>query len=90
VLGQRADVFRRWPEGRLAKPPRWLRPTVLETINVLHIFALVGQFVRSDDGQDLMEYGLLVALIAIVALAAVGTVGSTINTVFWQMIAQNV
>jgi pilus assembly protein Flp/PilA len=67
-----------------------LRPTVLETINVVHNFAFVARFVRSDAGQDLMEYGLLVALIAIVALAAVGTVGSTINTVFWQMIAQNV
>ena len=55
-----------------------------------HIFALVGRFVRRDAGQDLMEYGLLVALIAIVALAAVGTVGTTINTVFWQTIAQNV
>ena len=42
---------------------------------------------ESEDGQDLLEYGLLAALIALVALAAVMTVGETINTVFWSAIA---
>ena len=37
-----------------------------------------------QDGQDLIEYGLLVALIAIVAIVAVTTVGTTINTLFFQ------
>ena len=46
-----------------------------------------GTFQRSEDGQDLMEYGLLVALIAIVALGAVTTVGNTITGVFWTAIA---
>jgi len=46
------------------------------------------RLIRRGDGQDLIEYGLLAALIAIVALAAVTTVGNTINTVFWQAIAQ--
>ena len=55
-----------------------------------HIFIHIGRFLRRDDGQDLIEYGLLVALIALVALGAVGTVGQTINNVFWQTIAQNV
>jgi pilus assembly protein Flp/PilA len=44
---------------------------------------------RSEDGQDLLEYGLLTALIAIVALGAVTTVGTTVSTVFWQAIASN-
>ena len=44
---------------------------------------------RSEDGQDLLEYGLLAALIAIVAIGAVSFVGNTINTVFWQSIANN-
>ncbi|NUR56927.1 MAG: Flp family type IVb pilin [Acidobacteria bacterium] len=48
-----------------------------------------GRFHLSDDGQDLLEYGLLVALIALVALGAVTTVGQTIYTVFWQSIASN-
>ena len=42
---------------------------------------------RSEDGQDLLEYGLLMALIAIVALGAVQAVGNAINSVFWQSIA---
>jgi Flp pilus assembly pilin Flp len=44
-------------------------------------------FRESEDGQDLLEYGLLAALIAIVALGAVVTVGQTITTVFWDAIA---
>ena len=44
---------------------------------------------RSEDGQDLLEYGLLCALIACIAIGAVTAVGNTINTVFWQVIAIN-
>ncbi len=53
-----------------------------------HVLIAVGRFVRRDDGQDLLEYGLLTVLIAIAAIAAVTAVGSTINNVFWQTIAQ--
>jgi Flp pilus assembly pilin Flp len=42
-----------------------------------------------EDGQDLLEYGLLAALIALVAIGAVTTVGQTVYTVFWQSIASN-
>jgi Flp pilus assembly pilin Flp len=49
---------------------------------------VIGIF-RNEDGQDLTEYGLLMALIAIVAILAVTQVGQTINTVFWQAIANN-
>ena len=44
---------------------------------------------RSEDGQDLLEYGLLMALIAVIAIGAVATVGNTINNVFWTVIANN-
>ena len=40
----------------------------------------------SEEGQDLLEYGLLAALIAVVAIGAVTTLGQTIYTVFWQVI----
>jgi Flp pilus assembly pilin Flp len=43
----------------------------------------------SEDGQDLLEYALLVALIAIIAAGAVTTVGTTINGVFWSAIASS-
>ena len=46
----------------------------------------VKSFARNDEGQDLLEYALLVALIALVALGAVTSVGTTINTVFWTYI----
>jgi Flp pilus assembly pilin Flp len=42
---------------------------------------------RAEEGQDLLEYGLLAALIAVFAIGAVGSVGNIINTVFWQTIA---
>jgi len=50
---------------------------------------VVGRLVSRDEGQDLLEYGLLVVLIAIVAVASVSYLGTTINTVFWQGIVQN-
>jgi Flp pilus assembly pilin Flp len=44
------------------------------------------QFPTSEEGQDLLEYGLLAALIAVVAIGAVATLGHTITTVFWETI----
>ena len=44
-------------------------------------------FGRSDRGQDLLEYALLVALIAMVVATAVSPLGTTIKTVFWDAIA---
>ena len=41
-----------------------------------------------DDGQDLMEYGILMALIAVAALVAVKGLGDTVNTVLWEVIAK--
>lgn len=49
----------------------------------------VLRFRREDEGQDLLEYGLLTALIAVIAIGAVTTLGNTINTVFWSAIANN-
>ena len=48
----------------------------------------IQRLVRETNGQDLLEYGLLVALIALVVLAGVTAVGNTIYTVFWSNIGQ--
>ena len=48
-----------------------------------------ARFRREEEGQDLLEYGLLTALIAVIAIGAVTTLGNTINTVFWTAIASN-
>ena len=42
---------------------------------------------RRDEGRDLIEYALLVALIAIVAVAGVMAVGSAVMGSFWSVIA---
>jgi len=41
--------------------------------------------VRNQDGQDLLEYALLVALIALVAVAAVTLTGTNVNAIFEQI-----
>jgi pilus assembly protein Flp/PilA len=42
----------------------------------------VLSFLRDEDGQDVVEYGLLIATIAIVVLIGVGIFGSEINNWF--------
>ncbi len=40
------------------------------------------QGLKNDEGQDLVEYALLVALIALVCVAGVNNVATAINNVF--------
>jgi pilus assembly protein Flp/PilA len=58
-------------------------------VAALKSFAETSAFRRNEDGQDLLEYGLLAALIAIIALGAVSSVGNVINAVFWTTIASS-
>lgn len=51
---------------------------------------LVGRLVRKEDGQDLLEYGLLAVLIAVVAIVGVTSVGNVVNDVLWETIAQSI
>ena len=46
-----------------------------------------NRLLKDGEGQDLLEYSMLVALIAILAVGAVSTLGTTVHTVFWQTIA---
>jgi Flp pilus assembly pilin Flp len=39
-------------------------------------------FARNDEGQDLLEYALLIALIALVAIGAVTAAGLKVDAVF--------
>ena len=45
-------------------------------------------FVGNDEGQDLLEYALLVALIALVAVAAVTLTGTNVKAIFEQIAAK--
>jgi Flp pilus assembly pilin Flp len=43
---------------------------------------MVQRFLRGDEGQDVVEYGLLVATIGLVVLAGTAAFGSNIQTWF--------
>lgn len=49
------------------------------------LVARVASIVRRDEGQDLLEYALLVALIAIVAIGAVTLAGEQVDAIFTQI-----
>jgi pilus assembly protein Flp/PilA len=54
----------------------------MDFINRLRAFA------KNDEGQDLIEYALLVGLISLVAVAAIGLAGKSVNTIFSTIQAQ--
>jgi pilus assembly protein Flp/PilA len=45
-------------------------------------------FARQDEGQDLLEYALLVSLIAIVAILSVTSAGTAVVGVFTKIAGQ--
>jgi Flp pilus assembly pilin Flp len=51
------------------------------------VLTAVRRLVAKDDGQDLLEYGLLAVLIAVVAMTAITSVGNRVFDVFWRQIA---
>ena len=48
----------------------------------------VTKIARNEEGQDLLEYALLVALIALVAIVAVTAAGTTVSTIFQNIAGQ--
>ena len=49
---------------------------------------MLSLFQRDEEGQDLLEYALLVALIAIVAVAAVTAAGVKVDAIFKDIVAK--
>lgn len=49
------------------------------------LMTYVKSFVRENEGQDLLEYALLIALIALVAVGAVAAAGVSVNDIFTQI-----
>jgi pilus assembly protein Flp/PilA len=43
---------------------------------------LIVRFVREEEGQDLVEYAMLLAFIALIAIVGVKTLGTTVNLFF--------
>jgi pilus assembly protein Flp/PilA len=52
------------------------------------LLSYVKSFVRNEEGQDLLEYALLVALIALIAIGAVGMAGQSVNDIFQEIADQ--
>jgi len=53
----------------------------MELITRLH------RLVSGEEGQDLLEYALLVALIALVCVGAIGLAGTNVNVIFGRIAA---
>ena len=43
---------------------------------------LLTRFIREDEGQDLIEYALLIVFIALVVVAALGPLGTQVASVY--------
>jgi pilus assembly protein Flp/PilA len=44
-------------------------------------------FIRRDEGQDLLEYALLISLIALVCVGAITTAGTNVQKIFADIAA---
>jgi pilus assembly protein Flp/PilA len=50
--------------------------------SLLKLYVKLQGLKNGEEGQDLVEYALLVALIALVCITGVGNVATAVNTVF--------
>jgi pilus assembly protein Flp/PilA len=48
----------------------------------MNVITRLRALVRTDEGQDLLEYALLVALIALVAVGAITLTGTNVKEIF--------
>jgi len=49
---------------------------------LMHLYVKLQGLKNGEEGQDLVEYALLVALIALVCIAGVNNVATAVNNVF--------
>jgi pilus assembly protein Flp/PilA len=55
---------------------------------MMNLINVVKSFRNQEDGQDLLEYALLVALIALIAIGAVALAGDAVNQIFTNIAGQ--
>jgi pilus assembly protein Flp/PilA len=51
----------------------------------MELITRLRNFLRGEEGQDLLEYALLVSLIALVAVTAIGLAGTNVNVIFGKI-----
>lgn len=55
---------------------------------MLKLYIKMQNLLSQDEGQDLVEYALVVALVALGATAALGAMGTALSTMFKGITAQ--
>ena len=66
-----------------------LNLSVLETrVNVEDVIETLLGWYRAEEGQDLVEYGLLASFVSIAAIAAIALVGPYLQSMFSYVISQ--
>jgi pilus assembly protein Flp/PilA len=53
----------------------------------MQVVSLLRRFVRRDEGQDLLEYALLISLIALVCVGAITAAGTNVKDIFDKIAA---
>jgi Flp pilus assembly pilin Flp len=51
----------------------------------MNLITYLRTLLGKDEGQDLLEYALLVALIALICVGVVGTAGTSVQNIFSQI-----
>lgn len=46
---------------------------------------LINRFVREEEGQDLIEYGLLIGLITLLCIVAITSIGGKVGVFFTDL-----
>ena len=57
---------------------------IIHTKGDKNMIELIRKFIRDEEGQDLVEYALLLVFLALAAIAILPTLGSSVNRVFSQ------
>lgn len=50
-------------------------------------YKVIGNFLKDDNGVTAIEYAMIASLIAVVITTAVATLGQTLNTLYFEQIA---
>lgn len=53
----------------------------------MSVITMLRGLVRDEEGQDLLEYALLISLIALVCVVAITAAGTNVNTIFTNIAA---
>jgi Flp pilus assembly pilin Flp len=56
----------------------------ISTQRGITMIEFMNKFIRDEEGQDLVEYALLLVFIALAAIAVLPTLGKAVNNVFSQ------